>query len=138
MSGGPRDRIAQHEADGGTDNADQQTLEHENATNLSFLGTHRDEYGDVAGLLHDHHDQRDQDIERGNEHDQAYGDEGDYPLQPQGAKKGAVLLHPVSGHEAFAGGGFKLASNVGCFVDVGDFKLEHGHDVAQIEEALGV
>ena len=33
-------------------------------------------------------------------------------LQPQGAEQGLVLLHPVGGHEAFAGGLLQFAGDL--------------------------
>ena len=55
------------------------------------------EDGDVARLLHDHHGEGDEDVERGDADDEGEDDEGDDLFEAEGAEELAVLLHPVGG-----------------------------------------
>ncbi len=138
MSGRPRNRISGDQSEHGPDHADQHALKHEDATDLPPLGAHRDQHRDVARLLHHHHDQRDQNVQRGHKHDQADGDERNHALQPQCVEKRVVLLHPVGRHEALTGFGFQLAADFARLVDVVNLELQHRDHVTQIEEPLGV
>ena len=64
-----RDGVADDEADGGADESDENALGDEDAANLFSLGAEGHEDGDVFGLLHDHHDQRNKNVESGDEDD---------------------------------------------------------------------
>ena len=89
--------------------ADQHSLRNKEVAHLRPARAHRHEHGNVFGLLHHHHDEGDEDVQGGDEDDQADGDEGDEALQAQGVEQRLVLLELVGGHEAFAGGVFELA-----------------------------
>ena len=143
VTSGERDGVADDEADGGADESDENALGDEDASNLFSLGAEGHEDSDVFGLLHDHHDQRNKNVESGDEDDESDGDEGDETLETEGAEERLILLHPVGGHEAVAlgntvGGLFELLRDFSGAVDVVEFELEDGDDVAESEELLGV
>ncbi len=77
-------------------------------------------------------------IQRGNEDNQSDGDERHHPLQPQGVKDCAVLLHPVGRHETLAGSGLQLLSDLRRVVDIVDLEFQHRHNIAQVEQLLRV
>jgi len=101
VASGVGDGVAENEADDGADDSDEDALGDEDAADLFFLGAQRHEDGDVFGLFHDHHDQRDEDVEGGDEDDQADGDEGDYAFEAEARNRG--LFCSISWcHEAVA------------------------------------
>lgn len=55
--------VAESEAEGGADAADEEALEDEDAADLIPAGAHGDEDRDVPIFLHDHHDEADEDVE---------------------------------------------------------------------------
>ena len=118
--------------------ADQHALRDKQVADLRAARAHRHEHGDVLGLFHDHHDERDEDVQGGDEHDEADGDEGDQALEAKGMKQGFILVFPIGGHEAFAGGVFELAGDFVGLVDVVDFELEDGDQIAEAEQFLCV
>jgi len=143
VASGERDGVADDEADDGADESDENALGDEDASNLFSLGAEGHEDGDVFSLLHDHHDERDEDVEGGDEDDEADGNEGDEAFETEGAEQRLVLLHPVGGHEAVAlgntvGGLFELLRDFSGAVDVVEFELEDGDNVAESEELLSV
>src|SRR5512141_774179 len=65
--------VAENQTENRADDSDEDSLEHKYAANLTGPGAHGDEDGDVFGFLHDHHDERDEDIEGGDEDDESDG-----------------------------------------------------------------
>src|ERR1700722_4387278 len=94
------DDVADDQSNSGADRANEDTLGYKEVADLGATGAHRHEDSDVFGLLHHHHNERDNDIQRRDEYDKANGDEGDKAFQAQGVEKGLVLLEVVGGHEA--------------------------------------
>src|ERR1700679_4017584 len=138
MAAQPGEGIAEHEADGGSNDANQQAFEQKDAADLARLDAHGHENGDVLRLLHHHHGERDEDVEGGNADDEADDDEGDDLLFFEGAKELAVLLHPVRGGVAGAGGLLDLvADDVGA-VEVVDAERNDGDDIRLAKEGLGI
>ncbi len=143
MASGERDGVADDEADRGADEADENALGDEDAPNLFSLGAERHQDGNVFGLLHDHHSERDEDVESGDEDDQPDSNESDEAFETESAEERLVLLHPVGGHKAVALGNtigslLELLCDFSCAIDVVEFELEDGDDVAESEELLGV
>jgi len=143
MTAGPGDAVAEGESDEGAEDTNEHALGDEDAANLTALDTHGHEDSDVAGFFHDHHGERDEDVEGGDEDDQSDGNEGDEALEAEGVEQRLVLLHPVGGHEAAAGSGliggfFERIRDLGCEVDVVELELDDGDDVAEAEEGLGL
>ncbi len=138
VAAGVGDGVAEQQADGGADDADENALRDEDISHLRPARAHGHEDSNVLGFFHHHHDQGDQDVERGDEDDQADGDKGDEALEPQGMEESFVLLHPVGGHEAFAGGVFEFARDGVGLVDVIDAELDDRDEIAEAEEALSV
>ena len=108
MSARPRQRVPENQSSECPNRSNQQTLGDKHPAHLGFASAHRHEHGDIARLFHHHHRQRDQNIQRGHEHDQADGNKRDQPFQSESAKQRLILLHPVGSHEAFAGNPFEL------------------------------
>ena len=86
--------------------ADEESLEQEYAAHLFRIDAEAHQHGDVAGLLHHHHGECDEDVERGDDDDERDDDEGDDLFEAQGAEEFAILLFPVGGLKAGAGGVF--------------------------------
>src|ERR1700691_1441980 len=138
MGAGPGEGVAEHESDGGADETDEKALKQEDAANLAGLDPHGHEDGNVFGLFHHHHGKGDEDIEGGDAHDETNDDEGDVLLEFQGAEEFAVLLHPVGGGEAGAGGLLDLvADDVGA-VKIVDAEGNDGDDVGLAEQGLSI
>ena len=55
-------------------------------------------------------------------------------LQAQGVKERLVLLHPVGGHVAFAGGLLQFIANLVGFVDVVHLEFQHRNQIAQSKQ----
>ena len=115
-----------------------QSLRDEHAPDLPFSSAQRHQDGDVFGLFHDHHDQRDQNVERCHEHDQADGDERHHAFQSQRAEQRLVLFHPAGGHEAVPGGLFEGPRHVASEVDIVELELDDRDHVAQAKQLLRV
>src|ERR1700735_4744686 len=134
----PRQEVAEHESDKGTDEADEEALEEKDAPHLTGLDSHGEQDGDVFGLLHDHHGEGDEDIQCGDTDDEADDDEGDDLLELEGAEELTVLFHPVRGGVAAAGGLLNcIAYDIGA-IKIVDAEGDDGDEVGLAEEALGV
>src|SRR3954468_13626782 len=138
MSSDPGEGVAEYQGDASPDHSDQQTLRDEKTAHLRLAGSHRNKDGDVASLLHDHHGERDQDVQGGYKDDEADGDKRHETFQAQGTEDGLVLLHPIVGHEALARALFQLLGDRVCSVDVIDFELQHGNQVAETKKLLRI
>src|SRR5579864_8847077 len=138
MTSGVRNRVAQHESDGGSDDADQHSLGNKDIAYLGFLRAHRHQNGDVFGLLHHHHNERDENVESGDKDDESNGNERDHAFQAQGAKESLILLHPVGGHEPVTGSLFQVARDDIGFVNVVDFEFDHRNQVAEAKQLLRI
>src|SRR5579885_2484173 len=125
MPANPRKYKADHQSNGSANYPDQNPLRNENSPDLRLACSHRHEDSNVARLLHDHHGERDQDIQRSHKDDQPDGNEGDQSLQPERAEESLILLHPVGGHEARASCFLNLVRDLTGFVDVVDLELEY-------------
>jgi hypothetical protein len=134
VASGVGDGVAEQQADGGADHADQHALRDEDVAHLRFARAHRHEDGDVFGFFHDHHDEGNQDVQRGDEDDEADGDEGDQAFEAQGVEEGLfcsiqlVVMKPLP-----------AASSSWCetyvgFVDVVDLEFDDGDQIAEAEE----
>jgi hypothetical protein len=138
MAAEPGEQISEDEAGGGSDNADEETLEDEDAADLFLLNSHGHEDGDVFGFFHDHHGERGEDVERGDQDNESENDEGDELFKTQRAKELAVLLHPCCCHEAGAGVLFELGSDGCSVVEIVQAEGNDGDDVGLAEEPLGI
>ena len=138
MASGPGGEIANEQADGGADEADEEALQQEDAADLAGLDAEAHQHGDVAGLLHHHHGERDEDVERGDDDDERDDDEGDNLFELEGAEELAVQLHPVGGHEAASGGLLDFAANLRGAVEIVDFETDYREQVRLAEEPLGI
>src|SRR5438034_2630904 len=121
----PIERLDEDQPNRRPDHADQHALRDKYAPHLGLARAHRHEHGDIARLLHYHHCERNENVERSNEYNQTDGDEGNQPLQPQGAEDSFILLHPVRGHEAAARRALKLARDFYRLVDIIDLELNY-------------
>ena len=138
VAAGPGGEVAEHEAEGGADEADEEALQQEDAAHLAGLDAEAHHDGDVAGLLHDHHGEGDEDVERGDENNERDDDEGDDLLLFERREELAVLLYPIICHVAFAGGLLDLLADFRRAVQIVDFEADDGEQVGFAEEALGV
>ena len=59
-------------------------------------------------------------------------------FEAQGAEELAVLLHPVGGLKAGAGGLLDLLGDFGGAIEVVDFEADDGDEVGLVEEALRI
>ena len=80
MAAHPGKRVPENEPDCGSDQSNQCTLRNENSADLRFARSHGHEHGDVPCLFHNHHRERYEDIQCGNEDYQTHGDECDQAL----------------------------------------------------------
>ncbi len=94
--------MSHHQADRAAYHADQHALQHEDPPDLLLPRAHRHQHRDVAVLLHHHHDQGDENIQRRYEFDQADHDDGHEPLHVQRAQELLVAFHPRGSRVAFA------------------------------------
>src|SRR6202043_3995995 len=138
MSSRIGDGITENQADGGADHANEDALGNEKVAHLGAASAHRHEYGNVFRLFHDHHNERDQDIQGGDENDESYSDESDKALQFEGVEQGLVLLLPVRGHETLAGGFFEFPRDRGGLVNVVHLEFEYGNQVSEAEQLLRI
>lgn len=127
---------AEDEAGGGTNGADEEALEHEDEADLAGAGAHGEEDGDVALFFHDHHDEGDEDVEGGDELDEADGDEADNTFHAEGAEELAVLVHPVGGEELVAEQALGRVGERFGGVEVGDADFDGIDDIAGGHDAL--
>jgi len=95
MPAGPGGEVAERQPKNRPDHADEEALQQEDAPHLRRLDAEAHHHGDVPRLLHYHHGERDENVERGDDHDQRDDDEGDHLLQLERAEEFAVRLHPV-------------------------------------------
>src|SRR5580692_9134209 len=138
MAAQPGKGVAENQANGGSDDADEQAFQQKDAADLARLYAHRHENGDVLRLLHHHHGECDQDVQGGHANDEADDDEGDDLLLFEGAEQLAILLHPVGGGVARASGLLDLVANDVGVVKVIDAEGNNGDDVRLAKERLGV
>jgi hypothetical protein len=66
---------------------ESRALQDEDAADLGAAGSHRHQDGDVLVLRQHDHGERDEDVERGDQNDEADGDRGDGALHFQGVEK---------------------------------------------------
>ena len=138
MSAGPGGEIAERESENRPNHADEKTLQQEDAPHLAWLDAKTHHHRDVACLLHYHHGQCDEDVERSHQHNQGDNDEGDHLFQLERAEELAVRLHPVGGHVALARGLLDGAADLRRSVQVIHFEADHGEQIGLAEEALRV
>ena len=91
------------------------------------------QHGDVARLLHHHHGERDQDVQCRHAHNESNHDKRDRLFLAQRMKQFLILLHPVGGHKAPAGGLLNLFSNPVGMVQIVDFEADDGDNVGLAE-----
>ncbi len=132
-----RNRVTDHEADARAETADEQALQNEDALNLLASGSHGHENGDIAVLFHNEHDQDHQNIQCGNDLDQADGDNADNFFEFEGVQQRMVLIHPGGGDELWTDSIFGRAGDRGCFEDIVETKFDDIDDVVQVEHLLG-
>lgn len=130
--------VAQNKAKRRAQGGYKQALQHEDASHLRCRNSEAHHDGDVASLLHDHHGESNQNIERGDHNDQCEDDEGDDLLQLEGAEELAVLLHPVGRLKAGARGRFDFVANLLGAVEVVDAEAEDADEIGFGEESLRV
>jgi len=96
------------------------------------------QHSDVPGLLHHHHGQGDQNIQRRHQYDQSDDDEGDDFLQRQRSKQLSVHFDPVGRLEARSGGLFDLFPNRRRLIHVVHLEADDRNYIRLSEELLRI
>ena len=91
---------------------------------------------DSGGFISDGHGKHDENIEAGDESDQADKNGGDQFFEAKRAKEGAIFFHPRGGDETLASGVFKDRREFASFFWLGEANLENVDDVTGAGERL--
>src|SRR2546428_2878397 len=132
----PAEAVAQWDADDRADDADHESVQHEDARHGLAGRAHRLQDGDLPVLLDDDHGERAHDVEGGDDHDQHQQDEHHELLQLERREQVFVELHPVARP---VGEADRVLDRLGDAVrseDVRDLHLDAGYRVADVEELL--
>src|SRR5438309_11594675 len=128
--------LSLHDALPISDDADHESVQHEDARHGLAGRAHRLQDGDLPVLLDDDHGERADDVEGGDDHDQHQQDEHHELLQLERREQVFVELHPVARP---VGAADRVLDRLGDAVrreDVRDLHLDAGHRVAHVEELL--
>ena len=93
----PGKHVTEQKPRHGTGDADEQSLQYKNCSDLFSPGAHGHEHGNIAGAIGDGHGQHYQNIQAGDKRDQPDEKRGHQFFEAQRTEESPVLVHP-SGH----------------------------------------